>query len=230
MSEGENQMDLKLFVQAIVKYVLGLVVVGLLTFVPAGTLWYPGGLLLMGCLFGPMFVAGLILMVWRPNLLRERLAVRESEQEQRFVIAASGLLFVAVFVTAGLSFRFGWLTVSGSVQHAAAVVFLFAYALYGEVLRENTYLSRTVKVQEGQQVISTGLYGVVRHPMYMASTLLFLAMPLMLGSLAAFVLMLLYLPLIVMRIMNEESVLAEGLPGYKEYQGKVKYRLVPFIW
>ena len=223
-------MDLKLFVQAIVKYVLGLVVVGLLTFVPAGTLWYPGGLLLMGCLFGPMFVAGLILMVWRPNLLRERLDVRESEQEQRFVIAASGLLFVAVFVTAGLSFRFGWLTVSGSVQHAAAVVFLFAYALYGEVLRENTYLSRTVKVQEGQQVISTGLYGVVRHPMYMASTLLFLAMPLMLGSLAAFVLMLLYLPLIVMRIMNEESVLAEGLPGYKEYQGKVKYRLVPFIW
>ena len=230
MSEGENQMDLKLFVQAIVKYVLGLVVVGLLTFVPAGTLWYPGGLLLMGCLFGPMFIAGLVLMAWRPNLLRERLDVRESEQEQRFVIAASGLLFVAVFVTAGLSFRFGWLTVSGSVQHAAAVVFLFAYALYGEVLRENTYLSRTVKVQEGQQVISTGLYGVVRHPMYMASTLLFLAMPLMLGSLAAFVLMLLYLPLIVMRIMNEESVLAEGLPGYKEYQGKVKYRLVPFIW
>lgn len=223
-------MDLKLFVQAIVKYVLGLVVVGLLTFVPAGTLWYPGGLLLMGCLFGPMFIAGLVLMAWRPNLLRERLDVRESEQEQRFVIAASGLLFVAVFVTAGLSFRFGWLTVSGSVQHAAAVVFLFAYALYGEVLRENTYLSRTVKVQEGQQVISTGLYGVVRHPMYMASTLLFLAMPLMLGSLAAFVLMLLYLPLIVMRIMNEESVLAEGLPGYKEYQGKVKYRLVPFIW
>lgn len=223
-------MDLKLFVQAITKYLLGLVGVGLLTFVPAGTLWYPGGLLLMGCLFGPMFIAGLVLMAWRPNLLRERLDVRESEQEQRFVIAASGLLFVAVFVTAGLSFRFGWLTVAGNVQRMAAIVFLFAYALYGEVLRENTYLSRTVKVQEGQQVISTGLYGIVRHPMYMASTLLFLAIPLMLGSLAAFALMFLYIPLIVMRIKNEEIVLAEGLPGYKEYQRKVRYRLVPFIW
>ena len=223
-------MDMKLFVQAIVKYVVGLVVVGLLTFVPAGTLQYPGGLLFMGCLFVPMFLAGLVLMAWRPNLLRERLDVRETEQEQRFVIAATGLLFVAVFVTAGLSFRFGWMTVSGRVQYAAAIVFLFAYALYGEVLRENTYLSRTVKVQEGQQVISTGLYGIVRHPMYLASTLLFLAIPLMLGSLAAFVLMFLYIPLIAMRIGNEETVLAEGLPGYKEYQAKVRYRLIPFIW
>lgn len=223
-------MDMKLFVQAIVKYVVGLVVVGLLTFVPAGTLQYPGGLLSMGCLFVPMFLAGLVLMAWRPNLLRERLDVRETEQEQRFVIAATGLLFVAVFVTAGLSFRFGWMTVSGRVQYAAAIVFLFAYALYGEVLRENTYLSRTVKVQEGQQVISTGLYGIVRHPMYLASTLLFLAIPLMLGSLAAFVLMFLYIPLIAMRIGNEETVLAEGLPGYKEYQAKVRYRLIPFIW
>lgn len=223
-------MDMKLFVQAIVKYVVGVVVVGLLTFVPAGTLQYPGGLLFMGCLFVPMFLAGLVLMAWRPNLLRERLDVRETEQEQRFVIAATGLLFVAVFVTAGLSFRFGWMTVSGRVQYAAAIVFLFAYALYGEVLRENTYLSRTVKVQEGQQVISTGLYGIVRHPMYLASTLLFLAIPLMLGSLAAFVLMFLYIPLIAMRIGNEETVLAEGLPGYKEYQAKVRYRLIPFIW
>ena len=221
---------LQLLKEALIKFFAGFVIVGLLVFVPAGTLRYPGGLLFMGCLFVPMFVAGLVMLARNPRLLRSRLDAREEQGDQRTVVALSGILFMAVFVVAGLSFRFGWLTVPGSVQHAAAIVFLAAYALYGEVLRENTYLSRTIEVQEGQKVIDTGLYGIVRHPMYAVTTWLFLAMPLMLGSLAAFAIMLLYLPIIVRRIIGEERVLARDLPGYEDYLSRVRWRLLPRVW
>ena len=223
-------IDRQLLLKALVRFVAGVVLVGLLVFVPAGTIRYPGGILLMGCLFLPMLVAGVVLLVCSPDLLRRRLSAREEQGEQRAVVAASGLLFVAAFVVAGLSFRFGWLTTPGSVQHGAATVFLFGYALYAEVMRENVYLSRTVEVQDGQRVIDTGLYGSVRHPMYLATLLMFLAMPLMLGSVASFALMLLYVPIIVARIRNEEQVLARGLPGYCEYQRRVRWHLIPFIW
>lgn len=223
-------LDRQLLPKALVRFVAGVVLVGLLVFVPAGTIRYPGGILLMGCLFLPMLVAGVVLLVCSPDLLRRRLDAREEQGEQRAVVAASGLLFVAAFVVAGLSFRFGWLTTPGGVQHGAAIVFLFGYTLYAEVMRENVYLSRTVEVQDGQRVIDTGLYGVVRHPMYLATLLMFLAMPLMLGSLASFALMLLYVPIIVARIRNEEKVLAQGLAGYREYQRRVRWRLVPLIW
>lgn len=223
-------MDTQLLKEALVKFFVGLVVVGLLVFVPAGTIRYPGGLLLMGCLFVPMFVAGFVLLAVNPQLLRSRLNAREEQGDQRMVVALSGILFLVVFVVAGLSFRFGWLTVPGSVQRVAAAIFLVAYVLYAEVLRENTYLSRTIEVQEGQKVIDTGLYGIVRHPMYAVTTWLFLAMPLMLGSFVAFALMLLYLPIIVKRIAGEERVLARELPGYEDYLTRVRWRLLPFVW
>ncbi len=223
-------MDAKLFQQAIVKFLSGLLMVGLLLFLPAGTWAYWQGWLLMGILFIPMFIAGLVMMKKTPDLLRKRLDVREKQSEQKAVIALSGLMFLAAFVVAGLNIRFRWMVLPAWVSWAAAVVFLLAYALYAEVLRENVWLSRTVEVQENQKVIDTGLYGVVRHPMYMATLLLFLAMPLVLGSPLSFIITLAYIPIIARRIRNEEQVLKEGLPGYREYKQRVKYKVIPFVW
>ena len=223
-------MSKELFVRAIFKFFAGLLIVGLLLFLSAGTFRYPNAWLLIGILFVPMFIAGLIMMKKNPELLRKRLNVNEKESEQRSVIFLSGIMFLAAFILAGLSFRFGWLMLPFTVSIIFAIVFLAAYALYAEVLRENTYLSRTVEVQEDQKVISTGLYGVVRHPMYMVTVLLFLSMPLVLGSLISFVVTLCYIPIIAKRIRNEEQVLEKGLSGYKEYEKKVRYRLIPFVW
>lgn len=223
-------MDSKLFAQAIIKFFAGLLLVGLLTFLPAGSFSYWQAWLLIGILFVPMFAAGLVMMKKSPELLRKRLNVREEQPEQKTVIALSGLMFLAAFIAAGLNFRFKWIVLPSWVSFAAAAVFLFAYALYAEVLRENAYLSRTVEVQKDQKVIDTGLYGVVRHPMYMCTLLLFLAMPLVLGSLISFAVTLLYIPIIAKRIKNEEKVLEEGLRGYSDYKKRVRYRVIPFIW
>ncbi|MBE6936324.1 MAG: isoprenylcysteine carboxylmethyltransferase family protein [Ruminococcaceae bacterium] len=223
-------MTRSLFLQAIGKFFLGVLLVGVLLFLPAGTLHYPGGWLLMGVLFLPMFGAGLLMMRKNPALLRSRLQARESRREQNLVVKLSGLMFLLGFITAGLDFRFGWSALPRGVVIAAVVAFFAAYGLYAEVLRENTWLSRTIEVQENQQVIDTGLYGIVRHPMYSATLLLFLSMPLILGSFYAFLLFLCYPVLIVCRIRDEERLLQEELPGYTAYQKKVKYRLLPFIW
>ena len=223
-------MNGKLFIKAVTRFFAGLVIVGLLLFIPAGTLRYPQGWLLIGILFVPMFIAGLIMIRKNPALLEKRLNVKEKETEQKEVILLSGAMFLAAFIAAGLSFRFGWLMLPFSLSIVFAVVFLAAYALYAEVLRENTYLSRTIEVQEDQKVIDTGLYGIVRHPMYMATVFLFLAMPLVLGSVISFVIMLCYIPIIVKRIRNEEQVLTKDLQGYEAYKKKVKHRLIPFIW
>ena len=223
-------MDGALLRQALVKFFLGLVVMGALLFVPAGSFRYWQGWLLMGILFVPMFIAGFMLMAKNPDLLRKRLNAKEEEKEQKTVVALSGLLFLAAFVLAGLNWRFRWCVLPDWAVWVAAGLFLASYALYAEVLRENTYLSRTIEVQDGQKVIDTGLYGIVRHPMYMATTVLFLVMPLVLASPISFLIMLLYIPVIAKRIRNEESVLEAGLPGYKEYKQRVKYRLLPFIW
>ena len=223
-------MNAKLFQQAIVKFLGGLLTVGLLLFLPAGTFAWWQGWLLIGILFVPMFIAGLVMMQKSPDLLRKRLDVREKESEQKAVIALSGLMFLTAFIAAGLNFRFQWIILPAWVSWAAAAVFLLAYALYAEVLRENVWLSRTVEVQEHQQVIDTGLYGVVRHPMYMTTLLLFLAMPLVLGSPLSFVIMLAYIPIIARRIRNEEQVLEEGLAGYREYKERVRYKVIPFVW
>ena len=223
-------MDSKLFVKAITKFLSGLILVGLLLFLPAGTFAYPQGWLLIGILFVPMFIAGLIMMKKSPELLRKRLNVREEQAEQKTVIALSGLMFLASFIIAGLNFRFGWIRLPLWVSYAAALLFLAGYVLYAEVLRENVWLSRTVEVQENQKVIDTGLYGIVRHPMYMSTLILFLAMPLVLGSVISFVIMLLYIPIIAKRIRNEEQVLENGLEGYAEYRKRVRYKVIPFVW
>lgn len=223
-------MDAKLFGQAIIKFTSGLVLVGVLIFLPAGSFEYWQGWLLMGILFIPMFIAGLVMMKKSPELLRKRLNVKEEEKEQKMVILFSGIMFFAAFVVAGLNYRFEWMVLPAWVSYAAAVVFIAAYVLYAEVLRENAYLSRTVEVQQDQKVIDTGLYGIVRHPMYMSTLLLFLAMPLVLGSVISFVIMLAYISIIAMRIGNEEKVLEEGLQGYSEYKKKVKRKVIPFIW
>jgi len=217
-------------VQAIAKFSLGVVLVGVLLFLPAGTLDYPGGWLLMAILFIPMFAAGLVMMRKNPDLLKKRLQAKEKQSEQSTVVKLSGLMFLAGFIVAGLDFRFRWLPLPGWVPYAAAAAFLLAYLLYAEVLRENTYLSRTIEVQEGQTVIDTGLYGIVRHPMYSATLLLFLSMPLVLGSLLSFLCFLAYPLIIAKRIRNEEEVLKAGLPGYAEYLQRVKWRLLPLIW
>ena len=219
-----------LFVNAMLRVSCGVVLLGLLLFLPAGTFDWWQAWLLMGVLFMPMFFAGL-LMLWKsPELLRRRLSAREAEPEQRRVIASSGLMFLAAFVLAGLNRRFGWTVLPGAVSWVAAAVFLLGYLLYAEVLRENAWLSRTVEVQDGQKVVDTGLYGVVRHPMYMATLLLFLSMPLILGSIPSFAVMLFYLPILRRRILNEEAVLSEGLEGYADYMKRVRYRLIPCIW
>ena len=223
-------MDSKLFMQAVTKFLAGLLLVGLLLFLPAGTFAFWQAWLLIFILFVPMFIAGLIMMKKSPDLLRKRLNAKEEQTEQKTVILLSGLMFLAAFIAAGLNFRFGWIILPGAVSFAAAIVFLLAYVLYAEVMRENAYLSRTVEVQENQKVIDTGLYGIVRHPMYMSTLLLFLAMPLVLGSIISFAIMLAYIPIISKRIRNEEQVLEEGLEGYKEYKQRVRYKVIPFVW
>lgn len=223
-------MDKELFLQSFLKFILGVVIVGLLLFLPAGSFSYWQGWLLMGILFVPIFCAGMVMMARNPDLLRKRLNAREEEKEQKTVVRLSGLLFIAAFVIAGLNWRFGWCVLPNWAVWVSAGLFLICYLLYAEVLRENTFLSRTIEVQENQKVIDTGLYGIVRHPMYMATTVLFLAMPLVLASPISFAVMLLYIPLIAKRIKNEEAVLEEGLEGYKEYKLRVKYKVLPFIW
>lgn len=223
-------MDKKLFWSAMVKFLSGLLLVGLLLFLPAGSFAYWQGWLLIGILFVPMFAAGLVMMAKNPDLLRKRLDAKEEQAEQKQVIAWSGLMFFTAFLLAGLNFRFGWLALPRWLVWTAAVIFLLGYLLYAQVLRENSYLARTIQVQEQQKVIDTGLYAIVRHPMYAATVLLFLAMPLVLGSIFSFAVMLLYLPLIAKRIRNEEQVLAQGLAGYADYQKRVKYRLFPGLW
>lgn len=223
-------MDKGLFIQAITKFLGGLILVGLLLFLPAGSLHYWQAWLLMGILFVPMFCAGLVMMAKNQDLLRKRLNAKEEEKEQQTVVKLSGLLFIAAFIVAGLNWRFGWCVLPDWAVWISSGVFLVCYLLYAEVLRENTYLSRTIEVQENQKVIDTGLYGIVRHPMYMATTVLFLTMPLVLASPISFFIMLGYLPVIAKRIRNEEKVLEEGLEGYSEYKKKVKYRIIPLIW
>lgn len=223
-------MTVKLFFEAIIKFVAGVLLVGMLVFLPAGTFAFLGGWILMGILFIPMFFAGIVMMIKSPSLLASRLEAKEKEREQSVVVKLSGLMFVIGFVVAGLDFRFGWIKLPLAVNIAASVVFIIAYLLYAEVLRENAYLSRTVKVVEGQKVISTGLYGIVRHPMYFATILLFMSMPLVLGSLVSFVIFCAYPIIIAARIRNEEEVLSRELDGYDEYKNKVKFRMIPFIW
>ena len=221
---------MKLLVQALVKMVSGMLLMGLVLFLPAGTWRYPGGWLFCGLLFVPMLVLGAVLLWKAPELLEKRLNTKETEKAQIAVVTAAALLFIAAFVAAGLDFRYGWTRVPTWLVIGATVLQLLAYALYGEVMRENAYLSRTVEVQENQKVIDTGLYGIVRHPMYTATILLFLAMPLVLGSWISFGIMLLYPVIILLRIRNEEKVLEAGLEGYREYKQKVRYRLIPFLW
>ena len=223
-------MNGKLFAQASGKFLAGLILTALLLFLPAGSLGYWNGWLLIGILFVPMFIAGCVMAAFRPKLLKKRLEAREKEAEQRTVIALSGLMFAAAFVIAGLNYRFGWLTVPEWLVWTAAVLFLAAYAVFAEVLRENEYLSRTVEVRDGQKVVDTGLYGIVRHPMYSATLVLFPAMGLVLGSPVSFLILLCYVPIIVRRIRNEELVLLRELDGYDVYMKKVRYRVIPYLW
>ena len=219
-----------LFAQALGKFFLGVKLLGVLIFLPAWSLHFWQGWLLMGILFVPMFIAGLIMLWKNPDLLRKRLNAKEKEAEQKTVVKLSGLLFIAAFIVAGLNWRFGWCVLPDWAVWVAAGLFIASYLLYAEVLRENTYLSRTIEVQENQKVIDTGLYGIVRHPMYMATTVLFLAMPLVLASPISFLIMLGYIPVIAKRIKNEEEVLEKGLEGYSDYKKKVRYRMIPLIW
>ena len=223
-------MTRKLCIRAVLLFILGAALVGMLIFLPAGTLSFFNGWLFMGILFIPMFGAGIVMMYKNPALLERRLNGKEKLSEQSLVIRLSGLMFLAGFITAGLGVRFGWYMLPRTVVFIASGIFLLAYILYAEVLRENTYLSRTVEVQKGQKVIDTGLYGIVRHPMYAATLLLFLSMPLVLGSVYAFVIFLAYPFIIVKRLKSEEAFLEENLEGYREYKKKVPYRLIPFIW
>ena len=223
-------MTVKLFVQAILKFLLGVLLVGVLIFLPAGSFSFFGGWLLMGILFIPMFIAGIVMMIKNPDLLKSRLNAKEKQKDQDLVVKLSGLMFLAGFIVAGLGFRFGWFVLPKGVSIGASILFLIAYVLYAEVLRENTYLSRTIEVKENQMVIDTGLYSVVRHPMYGVTLLLFLSMPIVLGSVYSFIIFLAYPFIIAKRIKGEEDFLEKELPGYTEYKQKVKYRLIPFVW
>lgn len=226
--KGEKVM--KLLIQALVKFTCGLVMVGLLIFLPAGTFTYAKGWLLMGLLFVPMLIAGFVMFFKSPDFLAKRLDAKEKQAAQKGVLAFSGLMFIWGFVVAGLDFRFGWSQVPKAMVIAASALFLLSYALYAEVMRENAYLSRTIRVEEGQTVVDTGLYGIVRHPMYMATILLFLSMPVILGSWYALIVFACYPAIIIVRLKDEEKLLARELPGYAAYQKKVKYRIIPFIW
>ena len=221
---------MKLFINALVKFFCGFLLVGLLIFLPAGTLAFSKGWLLMGLLFIPMFVAGLVMLAKSPEFLAKRLDVKEKRSAQQGVVKLSGLMFIAGFVVAGLDFRFGWSVMPRAVTVVAAVLFLLAYLLYAEVMRENAYLSRTIQVEEGQTLVSTGLYGIVRHPMYMATLLLFMVMPLVLGSWWALIPFAFYPAIIISRLKDEEELLTRELAGYVAYKEKVKYRIIPFIW
>lgn len=223
-------MTLKLFIQAIVWFMSGMLSLALLLFLPAGTLHYPYGNLLMLTVFVPMLATGLVLAIKSPSLLQKRLSTKEKLGEQQLVIRLSGLMFIAGFFLAGLDFRFGLSLLPMKAAYAASILYLLGYALYAEVLRENAYLSRTIEVQDGQKVVDTGLYGVVRHPMYAATLLMFLSMPLMLGSLLSFVCFLAYPAIIAKRILSEEALLEAELEGYRAYKQKVRYRLIPYIW
>ena len=223
-------MSLKLFCSAILKFLLGVLLVGMLVFLPSGDLLFYNGWLLMGILFIPMFCAGIVMMIKNPELLKNRLEAKEKQREQGVVVKLSGLMFIFGFVAAGLEYRFFGGLIPLSVSYVFAVIFLLAYVIYAEVMRENTYLSRTIKVQEGQKVVTTGLYGVVRHPMYSATLLLFLSIPLVLGSAISFAVFLFYPFIIAKRIKNEEELLSQELTGYSEYMKRVKYRLIPFVW
>ena len=223
-------MSVKLFFEAIIKYFLGVILIGLLIFLPAGTIHYINGWVFMGVLFIPMFIAGIIMMIKNPKLLASRLESKEKQTEQSIIIKLSGLMFLAMFVVAGLDYRYKWVELPEWTLYLSTGLFILSYVLYAEVLRENTYLSRTIKVEEDQKVIDSGLYGIVRHPMYTATIILFLSMPLILGSIIAFGIILIYPVLIGFRAVNEEKVLIKELAGYEEYTKKVKYRLIPFIW
>ena len=223
-------MNKKLFSQAITKFLLGLIIVGALLFIPANSLSYWNGWLFLSLLFIPMFIAGIILMIKNPQLLEKRLNAREKENEQKQVIAFSGLMFLSGFIVAGLNYRFQWNELPNIIILISSILFIISYIIYAEVLRENTYLSRTIEVQENQKVIDTGLYGIVRHPMYAVTIILFLTIPLILGSIFSFIIFLMYPIIIVKRILNEEQVLEKELKGYSEYKEKVKFRIIPFIW
>lgn len=223
-------MKRKLFIQAIIKYVFGILIVGSLLFIPAKSFEYWNGWLFMGLLFIPMFIVGIILMIKNPELLRKRLNAKEQENEQKWVLLFSGLMFIAGFIVAGLNYRYKWVELPSAVIIISSILFIISYILYAEVLRENTYLSRTIEVQENQKVIDAGLYGIVRHPMYAVTILLFLTMPLILGSIISFIMFLIYPIIICQRIKNEERVLEKDLKGYTEYKKKVKYKVIPFIW
>ena len=223
-------MSIKLFFHAIIKYILGVLIVGILLFIPANSFNYWNGWLFMGLLFIPMFIAGIVLMIKNPELLKKRLDVKEKGSEQKLVILYSSIMFILGFIIAGLNYRFGWIKLPNIVIIISSVLFTIAYVLYAEVLRENTYLSRVIEVQENQKVIDSGLYGIVRHPMYAITILLFLTMPLILGSIISFIIFLAYPFIIVKRIDNEEKLLESDLKGYKEYKMKVKYKIIPFIF
>ena len=221
---------MELFLEAIAKFTCGLLLVGLLIFLPACTLAYSYDWLLIGLHFGPMLVAGFVMLAKSPDFLKKRLDTKEKQATQKGVLAYAGLMFLAGFVVAGLDFRFGWSKMSQWVTIAASVLFLLSYALYAEVMRENAYLSRTIKVEEGQTVVDTGLYGIVRHPMYAVTILLFMVMPLVLGSWYALIPFAFYPVIIIVRMKDEEDLLTRELPGYVEYKQKVKYRIIPFVW
>ncbi len=223
-------MTLKLLIQAVTKFLLGAVLLGVLIFLPAGTFAFFGGWLLMATLFVPMFLAGIVMIFKSPALLEKRLNAKEKQAKQSLVVKLSGLMFLAGFIVAGLDYRLGWFPLPKAVSIVAAVIFLLGYILYAIVLKQNAYLSRTIEIQENQKVIDTGLYGIVRHPMYSATLLMFLAMPLVLGSLISFIIFLAYPVLIISRLRSEEEFLEKELIGYTEYKTKVKYRLIPFIW
>lgn len=223
-------MEIKLFLQAITKYIFGILVVGALLFIPADSLEYWNGWLFIGLLFIPMLIAGIVLMIKRPELLRKRLNTKEQENEQKLVLLVSGLMFILGFIVAGLNYKYNWIKIPNIVVIISTILFIIAYILYAEVLRENAYLSRTIEIQENQKVIDAGLYRIVRHPMYAITILLFLTMPLILGSFISFIIFLIYPIIICKRIKNEEKILEEGLKGYSEYKKKVKYKVIPFVW
>lgn len=224
------RLDKQLLAGALIKYLTGLMMIGFLLFLPAGTMRYWNAWVLISALFGPMLVLGAVLLLKSPDLLAKRLDTKEKEAKQKIVVALSGLIFLAAFILAGLDFRYGWTEIPDWAVWASTAVLLLSYAMYAEVMRENAYLSRTIEVQEGQKVIDTGLYGIVRHPMYSATIFLFLSMPLVLGSLLSFAVMLAYVPVIALRISNEEKVLSQNLKGYEEYRQKVRSKVIPFIW
>ena len=223
-------MKIKLLFEAIIKFLLGFFIIGLLLFLPANTISYWNGWLFMGLLFVPMFIAGIVMLIKSPELLKKRLNLKEREKEQKQVVVLSGLMFLSGFIVAGLNYRYNWIILPNLVVIISSIIFILSYILYAEVLRENVYLSRTIEVQENQKVIDSGLYGIVRHPMYAVTLLLFLTIPLILGSIISFIIFLIYPFIIAKRIKNEEQVLEKDLPGYLEYKKKVKYRLIPFIW